>query len=103
MKRIKHKPPVLQIRHRNGDILFDAPLYHLRLDPELINRLSNVYFSDPNPCTIHQNAVLTRVFAELEMALGEKGEVAVSSLAPQLREYLSQYPGSAYCCLSEKV
>jgi len=83
--------------------LFDAPLYRLQLDGGLINRMSDEYFGDPTPCAIHQNAVVTRVFAELEIALGQKGEVAVSSLPPQLREYFSQYPECAYCRLKENV
>lgn len=103
MTRAKRKPPTLRLFCQNREPVFDAPLYLLRIDSELINRLSDEFFGDPTPCAIHQNAVVTRIFAELEVALGRQGEVAVSSLTPRMREYFSLYPECAYCRLEEDV
>lgn len=70
--------------------LYTGNIYSLPIRNEAIIQKSIDFFDDPEPCTIHRNAVYTRLCAEIELYIMELGEycVSIDSLPDHLRYYI---------------
>ena len=75
-----------------GNVLYDGRLTGLTLTEEMVKSLSVLFFDDPEPCEIHRSAVLSRVFMEIQEAIGS-GEDTELSESDALAAYFSFYPG----------
>ncbi len=99
MKRIDRKRRTLcfHIRDAHGEALYDGPLEKLDFADELIREMSDEFFGDPEPCYIHQGAIMARIVGELAMKLPPNQSVSCKELPPELRRYLSRYDAASVC------
>jgi len=93
MRKQKKTPPTpsrLQLRDREGNLVFDDRIDRLKIRDDRVIELSILYYNDPEPCFIHRGAVLSRVLGEIEAACGEDW-IAVDQLDAELKKHLSLY------------
>jgi SAM-dependent methyltransferase len=87
----------IRLRDRDGSILFEGPLEHLKFSERLIVAKSVYFFNDSEPCFIHRSAVAARLFGELNLVLeAEKGAantIAAGTVNVSCPGYLDEYPG----------
>ena len=85
--------PQITVWGADGETLYDGRLTGFCLEDATVKALSLRFFNDPEPCQIHRSAVLSRVFAELEAALDEGGDVDIDDTRIP-RDYFSAYPNA---------
>jgi len=63
-------------------ILYEGKLFDIPMKENIIIEKSIAFFSDPEPCFIHRNAVLSRLYIEMmELFLGrEDKKIEIKSL-----------------------
>ncbi len=86
-----------QMWDSEGRTIYDGPLEKLDFSDELIREMSDEFFGDPDPCYIHQGAVMTRITGELEMKLPPNQSVSWKALPPEIRRYLGLYHAASVC------
>ena len=83
----------ITILDEEGRILYHDLLSGLAFSDELVVRMSVAFFNDPEPCEIHRSAVRSRLFAELEQALGDGEETDIGQLG-DVGAWFAAYPGA---------
>lgn len=83
----------LKLLDKQGKAVFSGKLTKLQIPEPFIIEKSTLWFNDPEPCFIHQGAVMKRLFIELEDELLEKTnkETAVSDISEQAKKILGKY------------
>ncbi len=90
-KKKKAEQPRISIWDSAGSILYDGLLTGMTVPYDTICDLSLQFYNDPDPCEIHQNAVLSRVFLEIQEMLKPGVETGSDDLG-SLLFYFSYYP-----------
>lgn len=92
----------LRLTDKDDKELFFGSAYDIKLEESLIKSLSVEFFNDPEPCFIHQSAVICRAAGEIEQELNSRGRLKVSCLPPDISRYFSVYEGCCSCELCGK-
>lgn len=86
-----------------GEQLLREKTFELPLSDAAILKMSSRFFDDPDPCFIHRNAVMNRLYYEIEETAGKlpHGEkLFIGSLPEQVIEYMELPEGILYVLLS---
>ncbi|HML46921.1 MAG TPA: hypothetical protein PKE04_09255, partial [Clostridia bacterium] len=67
--RARRTPRHITVRDEQGALLYRGRLDALPIPEAVILSMSLEFFNDPAPCFIHQGAVKSRAYAEIERAL----------------------------------
>lgn len=99
------KKPVLRWELTILDIaskaLYKGPLFSMKFSEDVIKALSIEFFSDPEPCHIHQSAVIQRAMMEIELACPMGTSVLLTDLPLRVAGFFTCYQ-NAYTLTLQK-
>lgn len=83
----------LKLLDKQDKVIFNGKLTRLQIPEPFIIEKSTLWFNDPDPCFIHQGAVMKRLFIELEDELLEKSskETNIVDITEQAKKILGKY------------